>query len=102
MSNETERVVLSRVADSQRYDFSEQALEDAGVERLTLEDLGSEAAVNAATKEFLARVKRLEVEHNQPFFKALRHVIDTYPLLFKLSRLEKTRGAHAVVVLEEK
>ena len=100
--SEVERIVLSRIADTRRFDFSETALEAAGAAALTLEDMGSERAVNLAAKELLKHVTRFEVEHNQPFPKALRLAIDSHPLLFRLSRLEKTRNkAAAVVVLEE-
>jgi len=100
--SEVERIVLSRIADTRRFDFTEETLERIGIGGLTLEDLASERAVNLAARELLKHVTRFEVEHNASFPRALRHAIDQYPLLFKLSRLEKTRNkVAAVVVLEE-
>ena len=101
MANEIERVVLSRVADSKRIDFSEAALEAAGVARLTLEDLGAESVVNGAQRELIARVKDLEVKHGKRFDEAFRYVCDSFPNLVRVARLEKTRSKSAVVVVAD-
>ena len=101
MSNETERVVLSRIADTKRIDFSEAALEVAGVEKLTLEDLGAEAVVNGAQRELIARVKELQVKHGKSFDEAFRFVCESSPHLVRVARLEKTRSKTAAVVADE-
>jgi len=101
MANDIERVVLSRVADSKRIDFSEAALEAAGVERLTLEDLGAEGVVKAAQRELIARVRKLEMESSKKFDEAWRYVIDSSPHLVRVARLEPTRSKSAVVVVAD-